>query len=398
MAKQIIINEETGLVVRTKINDNFTEVYGLAATNDADITALNDAVLVLNPAVATLQGKIIEVVNGNGGTNLALARPSTAAPVYWWNFGGKRPTNATDIDIIAGGPAIVDSASASLSLLPEWDGATIRLSNAAPTLTIPANITTALPNDYQVMVVSNNPWTLIAASGVTLNGALAPTSSETARPSAVRLIRDDANSWSSTKGSAATSNLPTGNVSGWYVAPWGLGQNSNTSALTSDTVYGSLFEIVVPTTVDQVVVKSGSGNLTGDQADLAIYAVSSTLPLPTGAPLWSSGAVAMGVASTVSTLTVTPPLVLQPGLYFFATNQNVARSFFTRRSPYSQPSLSSITLGSNFYMGFFGAAGSTFRKDTVTFGTWPTLTGAATDWTISSETFEAMCQFLLRSA
>lgn len=358
---------------------------------------LDDAVALLEPAVAALQSEIIKVVNGNGGADLTIARPDTAAPVYWWNFGGRRPNNATDIDIIAGGPSIVDNSSASVSLLPEWDGAILRLSNAAPTLTIPANATTAFPSDYRITIVSDNQWTLVAASGVALNGATAPTSREAARPCEVTLVRDDSNTWTAVR-TASKGRYPTGNIPGWFVAPWGLGQNANTGTLAPNAIYGSLFEIVIPTTVDQIVVRSGTGNTTGDQADLAIYAVSGSVPLPTGAPLWSSGAVAMAAPTTNATVTVSPSLVLMPGLYFFAHNQNVSRAFFTRRGSQAQALLSRINFGSSANSGFFGASGSSFRRDGVTFGTWPTLTGATTDWTQSNENFDNMAQLVLRCA
>lgn len=199
--------------------------------------------------------------------------------------------------------------------------------------------------------------------------------------------------------SALRGNYPSANVAGWFVAPWGMGQNTNTGTLVPNAVYGSLFEIVVPTTVDQITVRSGTANTTGDQAAFAIYAVSGSRPLPTGDPIWSSGAISMAAASTVFNVAVSPSLTLLPGLYFFAHNQNISRAFFSRRSDQAaQALISRINGGGNVNQLFFGANGGALRRDSVTFGTWPTLTGAASDWTSNAEAYQNIAQFVLRCA
>jgi hypothetical protein len=113
MAKQIINNGETGLVTRTKLNDNFIELYNKDTSQDAvignnttDITALDGRVTVNEGAITALDTRVTAVENSHTvllqASSTALTQePTTTDTALQVEFGVAQVT--TDIDISAAG-------------------------------------------------------------------------------------------------------------------------------------------------------------------------------------------------------------------------------------------------------------------------------------------------------
>ena len=101
MAKQTVNNSDTGLSARTKINDNFTEVYGRATsvastatltpafdTYDLyEVTAQAEALAIAAPtgSVANWEGKVLRITDN--GTGRAISWNAIYRP-----FGSALPT------------------------------------------------------------------------------------------------------------------------------------------------------------------------------------------------------------------------------------------------------------------------------------------------------------------
>lgn len=84
MAQQTLNNGETGLVIRTKINDQFTELYGLAVTTITGATSLDagdlGATHVLTGTSADYTVDLPTAV-GNSGTSIAFKGSSALTKV-----------------------------------------------------------------------------------------------------------------------------------------------------------------------------------------------------------------------------------------------------------------------------------------------------------------------------
>ena len=117
-------------------------------------------------------------------------------PVYWRNTGGKPVPNALPVDIIEAGPGRLTTSATSVTLLHEFNGATILLTNAAPVVTIEPQATREYVDNFACSFISVNEFTVIASTGVTLNGVSAQSYTCEARPGAVTIVRDASNDWS----------------------------------------------------------------------------------------------------------------------------------------------------------------------------------------------------------
>ena len=172
MSQQILQNEESLGIIRSKINDNFTELY----------TFTVGAVGVpVDNQIAVWTGSGAQEGDANltwDGTTLTVTGDITVTGTV---DGRDVATDGIKLDGIAEGagqpPAIISvTASRSLALTDAGDILEINTAGGAVVVTIPTNATVAFPIGTIInlsLIDITAAATVTAAGGVTLNGVVA---------------------------------------------------------------------------------------------------------------------------------------------------------------------------------------------------------------------------------
>jgi hypothetical protein len=112
MAQQVINNGETGLVVRGKINDNFTEVYGIAANPYPQVTDFASL-----PSAASNSGKIYIVQTTTGIIGFRKLAGMWRSDGANWNYLGLYGRNASEIVNVPAGTIVAVDVQAAVTEL-----------------------------------------------------------------------------------------------------------------------------------------------------------------------------------------------------------------------------------------------------------------------------------------
>lgn len=186
---------------------------------------------------------------------------------------------------------------------------------------------------------------------------------------------------------------------GHWVAPWGGSNGDIGGASTANRMLCDAFELLSDATVTGVCIVVGSTVVAGSNCQLAIYATDPVTGEATGAPIWNSGNLSTATADV--SLTITGLNIRLPkGRYWFAYMTSAAVTM--RGRAVSQLRAGGLGDGWTLRGGasadsFRYGPGTEVRYRTITFGTWPTLTGVkATDWTGGGQAESIMPLFSLK--
>lgn len=186
---------------------------------------------------------------------------------------------------------------------------------------------------------------------------------------------------------------------GHWIAPWGGSNGDIGGASTANRMLCDAFELFSDATVTGVCIVVGSTVVAGSNCQLAIYATDPVTGEATGAPIWNSGNLSTataGVAQTITGLNFRLP----KGRYWFAYMTSAAVTMVGRTPAQYRAggfgdgwTLRGGVTADSFRWG----PGTDVRYRTITFGTWPTLTGVkATDWTGGGQAESIMPLFSLK--
>lgn len=187
-------------------------------------------------------------------------------------------------------------------------------------------------------------------------------------------------------------------ASGEYLALFGSGAQRGQTASVG-TSYFLPFRIARKIAVQSILMRVGTPGVAGGQCALAIYRTGAST-YPVGAPLNSGAGFSVSTALTDTGYTGLS-LTLSPGVYwagfqvnnatidYFQVDGGSASTFATHAQRYA------FTGGANSTDAMVGQTPVLTRSDT--FGTWPTLTGAVSDFSGSTAIFR-MTPIILRAA
>lgn len=165
MAQQILNNGESGLVIRTKINDNFTEVYGIAANpypQVADFASL--------PSAAANTGAIYIVQTTTGIIGFRKLAGLYRSDGANWNYLGLYGRNAVEIvNVPAGNISATDVQGA----IDELDSEKLGVSATAASATqLATGRTIAITGDLTYTSPAFNGTGNVTAAGTIANDAV----------------------------------------------------------------------------------------------------------------------------------------------------------------------------------------------------------------------------------
>lgn len=186
---------------------------------------------------------------------------------------------------------------------------------------------------------------------------------------------------------------------GHWVAPWGGSNGDIGGTSTANRMLCDAFDLLSDATVTGACIVVGSTVVASSNCQIAIYATDLVTGEATGAPIWNSSNLSTATADVSHTITGLN-FRLTKGRYWFAYMTSAAVTM--RGRAISQLRAGGFGDGWTLRGGvtadsFRYGPGTEVRYRTITFGTWPTLTGVkATDWTGGGQNETIMPLFTLK--